>query len=183
MFFSADADEMQRQMHQIMEQGSSKEQMIGGVRRLGGLWASARLRFRDLQGCELSAAWAKIVQKACDSELQANQTWLLQLRRSSAPAGRSSRSKSTCRCSSRSSSRSGSTSSSSSELRGCRAQDELGEVSSTRAFSCPFATGQPKSRFPALRSKLADIHERRPQAELESEISAAFRWRVQLRFL
>jgi len=87
MFFSADADEMQRQVHQIMEQGSSKEQMIGGVRRLGGLWASARLRFRDLQGCELSAAWAKIVQKACDSELQANQSWLLQLRRSSAPAG------------------------------------------------------------------------------------------------
>ena len=87
MFFSADADEMQRQVHQILEQGSSKEQMIGGVRRLGGLWASARLRFRDLPGYELSAAWANIVQKACDSELQANRSWVVELRRKSAPSG------------------------------------------------------------------------------------------------
>jgi len=87
MFFSADADEMQRQVHQILEQGSSKEQMIGGVRRLGGLWASARLRFRDLPGCELSAAWAKIVAKACDGERESNRCWIHELRKQSAGSG------------------------------------------------------------------------------------------------
>ena len=81
MFFSCDASEMQRQVHQILEQGSSEEQMVEGVRGLGGLWASARLRFRDLPGCELSAAWAKIVAKACDGELESNRSWIHKLRR------------------------------------------------------------------------------------------------------
>ena len=87
MFFSCDNSEMQRQVHHILEQGSSKEEMIEGVRRLGGLWASARLRFRDLPGCELSAAWAKLVTKACDSELASNKLWIHQLRRDSAGLG------------------------------------------------------------------------------------------------
>ena len=88
MFFSADADEMQRQVHQILEAGSSKEQMVEGIRRLGSLWASARLRFRDLQGCELSAAWATIVGRACDAELASHRAWLTELRRQSAGSGK-----------------------------------------------------------------------------------------------
>ena len=87
MFFSCDAGEMARQVHQILEAGSSKDEMIHGVRGLGGLWASARLRFRDLPGCELSAAWAKLVGKACDSELETNKSWLHKLRRESASSG------------------------------------------------------------------------------------------------
>ena len=70
-----------------MEQGSSKEQMLQGVRSLGGLWASARLRFRDLPGEELSAAWAKLVGKVCESELESNKLWIVQLRRDSAGSG------------------------------------------------------------------------------------------------
>jgi hypothetical protein len=87
MFFSCDASEMQRQVHQILEQGSSKEEMIEGVRRLGGLWASARLRFRDLPGCELSAAWAKIVGTVCEAEIDSNRSWIHKLRKDSAGSG------------------------------------------------------------------------------------------------
>ena len=83
MFFSCDNSEMQRQVHHILEQGRSKEEMIEGVRRLGGLWVSARLRFRDLPGCELSAAWG-----ACDGELASHRAWLTELRRQSAGSGK-----------------------------------------------------------------------------------------------
>ena len=88
MFFSADADEMQRQVHQILEAGTSKEQMVSGCKRLGGLWASARLRFRDLPGLELSAAWATIVGRACDAELRSHEAWITELRRQSAGSGK-----------------------------------------------------------------------------------------------
>ena len=88
MFFSADADEMQRQVHQILEGGASKLEMISGCKKLGGLWASARLRFRDLPGVELSAAWQKIVERACDAELRSHGAWVTELRRQSAGSGK-----------------------------------------------------------------------------------------------
>ena len=88
MFFSADADEMERQVSQILEMGSSsKEQMLYGICKLGGLWASARLRFKDLPGSELSAAWAKIVSAACEGQIAYHKSWLHDLKRSSAGTG------------------------------------------------------------------------------------------------
>ena len=88
MFFSADADEMQSQVSQILEvPSSSKDQMLHGICKLGGLWASARLRFKDLAGSELSAAWAKIVGAACEGEMASNKSWLEQLKRQSAGSG------------------------------------------------------------------------------------------------
>ena len=86
--FSADADEMQRQVHQILDAGSSKEQMVEGIRRLGGFGASFRLRFRDLQGCQLIAAWATIVGRACEGGLASHRAWLTELRRQSAGSGK-----------------------------------------------------------------------------------------------
>ena len=88
MFFSADPDEMERQVSQILEMGgSSKEQMLHGICKLGGLWASARLRFKDLPGSELSAAWAKIVSAACEGQIAYHTSWLQDLKRSSAGTG------------------------------------------------------------------------------------------------
>ena len=88
MFFSADADDMERQVSQILEvPSSSKDQMLHGICKLGGLWASARLRFKDLAGSELSAAWAKIVRAACEGQITYHKSWLHDLKKSSAGTG------------------------------------------------------------------------------------------------
>ena len=61
--------------------------MLNGITKLGGLWASARLRFRDLPASELSAAWAKIVGTAVEGEIRSNKSWVQELKRQSAPSG------------------------------------------------------------------------------------------------
>ena len=78
---------MVRQVGQVLEAESSSDRMLEGIKRLGGLWASARLRFKDIDASELCAAWAKIVKRACDGELSSQADWLRQLKRDSAPTG------------------------------------------------------------------------------------------------
>ena len=87
MFATADGDEMVRQVGQVLVENSSWERMVQDIKRLGGLWASARLRFKDIDSSELCAAWAKIVKRACDGELSSQGAWLRQLKRDSAPTG------------------------------------------------------------------------------------------------
>ena len=86
MFAVADGDEMVRQVGQVLEIGSSGDP-VEDIKKLGGLWASARLRFKDIDSSELCAAWAKIVNRACDGVLKSHGDWLRQLKRDSAPTG------------------------------------------------------------------------------------------------
>ena len=86
MFAVADGEEMARQVGQVLEIGSSGDP-VEDIKKLGGLWASARLRFKDIDSSELSAAWGKIVKRACDGQLRSHEAWVKQLLRDSAPTG------------------------------------------------------------------------------------------------
>ena len=87
MFAVADGEEMAHQIGQVLEENSSSERMVQEIKRFGGLWASARLRFKAIDSSELCAAWAKIVKRACDGGLSSHGAWLKQLKRDSAPTG------------------------------------------------------------------------------------------------
>ena len=87
MFAVADGEEMARQIGQVLEENSSSERMVREIKRLGGLWASARLRFKDIESCELCAAWGKIVSRSCDGAIASHGAWKKKLLRDSAPTG------------------------------------------------------------------------------------------------
>ena len=87
MFAVADGDEMVRQVHQVLEAGSSSDRTLEGIKRLGGLWASARLRFKDIDSSELCAARGKIVTRSCDGAIASHGAWMKKLLRDSAPTG------------------------------------------------------------------------------------------------
>ena len=87
MFATSDGEELVRQICQVLENGTCADHMLHDIQKLGGLWASARLRFKDIDSSELCAAWAKIVKRACDGVLKSHGDWLRQLKRDSAPTG------------------------------------------------------------------------------------------------
>ena len=87
MFATADGDEMVRQVGQVLETEITGEQMVQDIKKLAGLWASARLRFKDICSSELCAAWCKIVTKSCDGAIASHGAWKKKLLRDSAPTG------------------------------------------------------------------------------------------------
>ena len=87
MFAVSDGEELVRQICQVLETGSSADHMLHDIQKLGGLWASARLRFKDIESCELCAAWGKIVTRSCDGAIASHGAWKKKLLRDSAPTG------------------------------------------------------------------------------------------------
>ena len=87
MFATADGDEMVRQVGQVLETEIAGEQMVQDIKKLAGLWASARLRFKDIESYELCAAWGKIVTRSVDSAIASHEAWKKKLLRDSAPTG------------------------------------------------------------------------------------------------
>ena len=87
MFATSDGEEIVRQICQVLETPSSTDDMLYSIKKLAGLWASARLRFKDIESCELCAAWSKIVAKSCASTITSHEGWKKKLLRESAPSG------------------------------------------------------------------------------------------------
>ena len=87
MFATSDGEEIVRQICQVLETPSSTDEMLYSIKKLAGLWASARLRFKDIESCELCAAWSKIVTKAVAGAVSSYEAWKTKLLRESAPTG------------------------------------------------------------------------------------------------
>ena len=87
MFATSDGEEIVRQICQVLETASSTQEMLHDIKKLAGLWASARLRFKDIESHELCAAWGKIVTRSVDSAITSHEAWKKKLLRDSAPTG------------------------------------------------------------------------------------------------